>query len=433
MTLIDNASTATEEAVRREIGAGEKAPASTDFESVAPAVMQRLSAAMRSLVDAVPGGIRTASELERGLGVTKKVAWQVHKIAEAREAIAVASFVPGPDPVRKLLAAAAKRRVPARVRAEVADAIAAYENFIQIHAGDRASFLAMLDAMVQDGNTDAGADVDRLHRRATFRAYSHFYGVQLATRYSAMLVRKDGQGRDTFVSLRSRLGLRRLRTDATVVVDRYHVTTGAKDDAGAPTPQPLDPAAFEQFNAPILPAFSTQPLPCLRTVQEPGNIARVELAEHAVGMAGEVDLVFGTIARGVPSSAPVAGRPHGFHTMAKIDTPVATLVTDVLVHSGDFGRVSPELYVYADPAAEESADRRERSPLLKIRERIEYLGRGLAGIASDDVPRGTELIAQLCGGIGWNCRDFDVYRLRMEFPLMHSVVRVAVPLGTGST
>jgi hypothetical protein len=398
----------------------------TEFAVAAPAVLSRLSAAMRALIDSIPGGASTAAELERSLGVTKKVAWQVHRIAEAREALAAATFVPGADPLRKLLAAAQKRRIPASVRSEIAEAFSEFERLVEQHAGDRANFLSMIGAT----DSKAGADVDRLHRRACFRAYSHFYGAQIQTRYGVMMVRKDPADRslDTFVSLRARLGLRRLRSDSTVVVDRYFVTTGREhEDSKIPTPRPLDPVSFAEHGAPILPAFSTRPLPRLQTIEEGSGVSRIELAERAVGVSSAVDLVFGTVTQGV--AGPVKDdKPHGFHTMAKTDLPAALMVLDVFVHAGDYGRLQPELYVYADPGADDSHERRERSPLLKIRERVEYVGRGLTGTACADLPRYTETVAHLCGGLGWHADEFDVYRLRIEYPLMHTIVRVAFPV-----
>ena len=398
------------------------------FEAAAPAVMGRLARAMRSLVGAVPGPVTTAAELERGLGVSKKVAWQVHKIAESREALAAAGFVPGADPVRKLLAAAARRRVPAGVRAELAEAFEAFEAFVRRHAGDRASFLSMLGG-AGDG---ADADVDRLHRRACFRAYSHFVGAQIQTRYSVTMVRKDpsDDALDTFVSLRGRMGLRRLRHDSTVVVDRYFVTTAAFPAAGGvPIPEPLDAKAQAAHGAPILPAFCTKPLPDLTTVSEAEGVARVELRERAVGLAGAVDLVFGTVTRSVrgAGSGRSDGKPHGFHTMTRTDLPTAVLITDVLVHAGDYGRLAPELYVYADPRAEDSAEHRERSPLLRCGERVEYLGRGLSAGACPEVPRYGEMLGHLSGRLGWDADEFDLYRVRVEYPLVHSVVRLAFP------
>lgn len=402
----------------------------TDFEAKALTVMNRVAAAMRSLVNAVPGAVESAADLERKLGVTKKVAWQVYKITEARDAIAAATFVPGADPVRKLLAAAEKSRVPVSLRSELAEAFDAFESLVHEHAGDRASFLSMLDSMMGNADIEAGADVDRLHRRACFRSYSHFLGIQIATRYSIMMVREDPDcpGHNMFVSLRARLGLRRLRPEATVGVDRYFVTTGLEHLNAAPVPEPLDPVAFRKYSAPILPAFCTSPLPKLTTIDEGGGIARVELAEREVGRSGAADLVLGTVTRAVPRPHGRDGAPHGFHTMSTNDVPTQLIVLDAMVRRADFGIVKPETYVYANPRAEESKEQRDKSPLLRCRERVEHVGSGLSSTASGDLPCYTEMVAHICGRLGWDPNEFDVYRLRIEYPLMHTAIRVAVPL-----
>lgn len=395
------------------------------FEVVAPRVLGKLVESMRGLIGATPGEITTAAELERGLGVSKKVAWQVFRIAESKEPLSAAGFVPGADPVRKLLEAAEKCRVPAKVRAEVWEAFQAFESLVASQAGDRASFISMLG--ISEG--EESVDVERLHQRACFKAYAHFLGAQIATRYGAVMVRKDHwDNTDTFVSLRARLGLRRLRQDATVVVDRYFVTTGVGDrKAVSPAPRPLDVGAWEKYKAAVLPAFCTKPLPALRTLSEGDGSSRVELAERKVGLGGAVDLVFGTVTSGVPAAVPQPGSPHGFHAMAKIDFPSELLVMDVFVHAGDYGKLNPELYIYADPGSEETKERRELSPQLRTRDKIVHVGRGLGSDAIRGIPRRTEMIAHLCGGMGWDPEEFEVYRLKIEYPLMHTVIRMAFP------
>lgn len=382
-------------------------------------MLESLSEACASLVRAAPGGIRTAADLERALGVNKKIAWQVFKLAETKGSLSVGSFLPGADPVRRLIDAAQQKQLPTEVVQDLENAFGAFDNFVRTHAGDRASFISML------GSSREESDTDRLHARAAFRAASHFLGAQAAVRTNIFMAWTNGKTND-FVSLRGRLGLRRLRADATVVVDR-HMSTRAPEEMTHILPQPLDTAAAQRSGAVILPSFCSKPLPGLRSVEEPNGYRRIELTENMVGLQGAVDLMFGTVTRGVAHQVSTADAEHGVHSMVTNDVPTALLVQDVLMHTA-YGDVQPTLTAYADPLAAESAEYRARATLLPVRYKVDHLGRGPSGATTSDFPRYAELIGYTCALMGWDPDEFNVYRVRIEFPLLHSVIRIAFRL-----
>ena len=140
-----------------------------------------------------------------------------------------------------------------------------------------------------------------------------------------------------------------------------------------------------------------------------------------------MDLTLATITRGVRRAAR-DGKEHGFHALSKIDGPVRTWAYDVLVHAPSFGRLEPRLTAYADPLAFDTAEYRERCAPLPLRERVEHLGRGPACAPCPDYPRHHELVGYACGMLGWDAEEFDLFRVRIEFPLVNSVVRVRFPV-----
>src|SRR5688500_7698732 len=98
------------------IAASQAGPDHVDaFPCGASRAMRRVSQAVARLIASMPQPIANAAELERTLAVSKKLAWQIYRIATAAEPLAAASFLPGADPVRKLLDAAKARRLPAAV------------------------------------------------------------------------------------------------------------------------------------------------------------------------------------------------------------------------------------------------------------------------------------------------------------------------------
>ncbi len=382
-------------------------------------VLNQLQSACRDLVGAVEPPVRTAADLERALGVNKKVAWQVFKIAEATDPLSAARFVPGRDPMRRMISAVEDHGLKSD---PLSSAFDAFEAVVETHAGDRASLMSMIGP--SSAPTDDPADVDRLHLRAAYRAAVHFYGAAIDHRFHTTLVRPGQDGTRDFVSLRGRIGLRRMRADATPLIERHATTTPDDNNTGS-IARPLDLVAAAQHGAALLPSFCSKPLPKLVACEEDSGVRRIELTRTQVGLTGAVDLVFATIAQGVPTLPSTPEREHGFHAMVRIDQPVAKLQLDMLVHQ-DIRHGEPRLSVHADPTADISTVARESSPTLPTNARIEALGRGTQSAACD-YPRYGELVGYTCALLGWDADEFALYRVVMDYPLNQVVVRFWFP------
>ena len=49
-----------------------------------------------------------------------------------------------------------------------------------------------------------------------------------------------------------------------------------------------------------------------------------------------------------------------------------------------------------------------------------YLGRGTAVLHSPDFPRQSEMAAYVLDHLGWDGNEFDVYQMRLEYPITPS-------------
>jgi len=56
------------------------------------------------------------------------------------------------------------------------------------------------------------------------------------------------------------------------------------------------------------------------------------------------------------------------------------------------------------------------------------LGAGPDAIHLSDLPRYPEMIAQVCDRLGWDVSQFDVYRCRIEYPIMTSLAAIWFPM-----
>lgn len=98
------------------------------------------------------------------------------------------------------------------------------------------------------------------------------------------------------------------------------------------------------------------------------------------------------------------------------------MVHDVMLARGHFPSRLPTVRIYSDlddrklPLAE-----RERY-LLRLSETPVFLGSGVNVLHTPDVPRYPEMAQHVLDKLGWNADEFEVYRCRIEYPVLPSSV-----------
>jgi hypothetical protein len=261
------------------------------------------------------------------------------------------------------------------------------------------------------------------HRKAAFRADCHFFGVAVETLAFALLFHPGQEaGTVDMVGLRQMLGLRRLRASTDVLVDRWKVVrddTGRTDDfllADA-----LDPAAAAIHNAAVLPEFCTPPLlPLATTVDESGDV-RTVLRHRDLGVGREVDIATGRVYRGMRMTRTPDGRDM-FDGLIEIARPTHVQVIDNYVHRPTWPNLVPSAGVYAHLPRRIAATADRDGVRLPFSEPFSYLGSGADVSRIREVPRYPDLVKYACRQMGWNFEDLDLYRIRLEYPLMDSNV-----------
>src|SRR6185503_20767812 len=88
-----------------------RAPDSSAVEGRIVEVGRDLSRAFRSVLDALPGSPHRPQWLARSLGVNTVLTSRLLKAAQETDPLAVAHVIPGPEPLRRLLRAAEKKKV----------------------------------------------------------------------------------------------------------------------------------------------------------------------------------------------------------------------------------------------------------------------------------------------------------------------------------
>ena len=272
-----------------------------DLETDSPAVADnafsdaaaaRLRAAQASLIDVLAsagvGGARPI-DLGRQLGLDKTLAWRVARFVEEPDPLRAARHFPGGGGVEIVLRAAQEQGVDAgRVQAvRVADR--QLREFVRQHAGDRRSF----EAMLARGRREPRVESDE--RRELFRAGSVVWGVRAHAQVLALVLRpsESVDGMLDVVQVGGLVGLERLRPDLPWIVRRFRVSDDAEREGQAVRRSPLDPDNVTPGGMPLIPRFSSRPLPELRRFKGIDGWAYDELIPGPVGREGLVTCVSG--------------------------------------------------------------------------------------------------------------------------------------------
>jgi hypothetical protein len=168
--------------------------------------------------------------------------------------------------------------------------------------------------------------------------------------------------------------------------------------------------------------FLSTPRPNIRCAQSPGRLTQ-ELLPGPVGKTGVVTCITGEVARRTNFTRWAEDNKWAAHA-ARIHTPCELLVFDQFVHEDMFGHVSPELHVFAPTNPDEPYE----SGLVPSLETVHYAGKASVSLRTPEIPRYNDMLRFVFDRMGWDPAKFDVYRVRMQYPIMPSYVRMRHPL-----
>lgn len=399
------------------------------FADDARQAMHRLRGSLRDVIDRLPSGpIVRASQLAGALELDSRLAWKIWKVIELQDPFAASQLVPGRAGVRIFLRAAKRHEVGEDVIKSVDAAFGEFQRVMKSHAGDRRSFNAML-AGHATGN-ELRADLE--HRKGAFHHLSFLWGVQARTHLSSFIVRasEDRQGYQDCVTLRGFVDLRWIRPNVSWRVRRMSSIDNfgnVRTDFGR---QPLSPAPEGERDGaevPLLREFCSQPPPDLRVPDSSPADMWYQLVEGAVGNSGSLTCLLGEIGRGVEPYVRSEDYPRLVFA-AFPRTPAETLIFDLIIHRDMLGRLNPTAHMFGDLFNRGSNDLPLEMDRLPLAENVEFLGSGADAVHAAEVPRYPEMARFALDRVGWPEREFDVYRLRVPYPLIPTRLEIAQDL-----
>ena len=298
--------------------------------TITVAATEVLADAQRAMHDLLTGaGLANAraTDVARGLGLDKTLAWKLaHFIGDA--APEAARHMPGQNAIEIERRAGQKAGV-ARQRI---DAVRAADNrlraFMTEHAGDRRTFETML----------AGATPDESlmleERRSFYRAGSTLWGVRAQCQFLMLALRPspDTPGKLDILQLSGFVALERLRPDIPWIIRRLR----ASDDSGKQMYQiprvPLDPDGVTTGGMPLIPDFCSQPLPEIRQTEASNGWIYDELVPGALGKSGAATIVNGEVMPAVVPSEHADDNTFARY-MLTVRTPIEHAHVDLLIHA----------------------------------------------------------------------------------------------------
>ncbi len=387
------------------------------FEQTALFVLGNLQRSLANLLEAVPTDIRKAIDVGRALGINSQLGWQIHRIATAKNPMAVGMHVPARVSMKKLLTAAARQHVPGEILEAVSDAFDSFERFVETDAGDRHELEAILNSYLPEERYKQ----EMANREDSFKALSKVKGISYDVDLSASFYYPSDDGVTVErVNLLGCLGVRRSRPDVSI-----SLCLGTFGGDTMPT-LTLDNQPCSEHLGGVLRQFSSSPFPTVE-VSQVHDLRYYRIIGQDVGLRSAADLV---IAERRLRTLPMkwkSGLPSSCGPTATICDPYHYSIQDVFVHRDVYPGVIPDLQVHDTVCGGEVTPYDEHlrgHDLIKSSEVIRPLPSKISGAAMPQVPRYPEMLQYVYDKMNWNPAEFRGYRLSVEYPIYGAQYRM---------
>lgn len=371
-----------------------------------------LAAALAGQFASLPNAGRRAPDLVKTLGIDNPLACRVLRVAHAADPAEAVEFMPTVNQIKRVIELASEH-APASKSAAAREAVARFSALVDEFGGDQRGFESLVSALTPRGVRR----VEMAHRRAAFRANAHMWGVssECVAQMSVLLPSADGKhldlhGVNGFVNIRvTRPNARvmfaaRMRPDNVAPQDLTHKTLGEELKA-----------------ATLMSEFSTVHDAALREVQYAGF--RGTRVDFKGVRPADAETIF--IHRVMPKVVAIDSDEWA-RSNSMVSWPCELLHKDMVLPAGFSAPATLKQTAFArreDPKGVFELDAEDEVPLLESPEAI--LDQASLPETAD-VPRFAEILDWVMRRHGCGPLRVDVYRGRIEFPMMHSMVSLQV-------
>lgn len=380
--------------------------------------LRELRSLMAEFLAALPQPVSRAVDVEKQLALDKKLAWQVFRIARDPDPRTAGGRIPGPAATRRLLSAAKRAKLPSPLRERVDATTAKCRDLIESHARDRSTFELMVSAVTGDGLKVRNAEL----KRSAFRVNRQIYGKQCdATIFTLIIMPGTEPGLVHLASIRGQEGLCSYRPMSGLEISRHRFDHAGGEVQSRTRIDPDSPADSDRGTEPIalLESFSSQPFPPIRQVTGADGFVRSIAETTQLGHTKSMTFYLADVVHNSPLRGPSGDEAAAVGHIYEVATPSSLLFQDVLIHESL--AVEPTLRVLRNRRDAGTWPGDDPIPLLPIQERVDNLGRGLTACHTPELPRYPELIGHACNRLGWDPDLLQLFRARIEHPVVDSV------------
>jgi hypothetical protein len=385
-----------------------------DLKADAERVLNQCSESLRKVLAALHPGEPAPRDLERRLNLHKTLCWRVLQVAFTRDPLAAAQHLPGDEGVEKFLAAAKAEGVSSQLLNPVREASHRYHTLVKSHAGDRASFEVMLMGLATPDETAVEL---KAARRAGFRSSSYAWGVQTAVRMIASIITPVGSDAVDLATLRGHIRVRRVRKEGLLRIAptiEHDTDDPAKRGAAA---APIEPEHVIG-GVPLLPRFSTNPLPPLQPFERSDRTMEYRFATQSLGEQSAITVFMGEVRRGLEGARWKSASNSTNAFMMTVRDPVGLGVIDLWAPP-EFGLEHRAVTVSAigvNPLTQHP----DQWHVLPASTTVERMGRGLRAARLGEVPEYEPAISHCFSRLGWDASNYELHRLRLDYPILGS-------------
>lgn len=385
------------------------------FKSHCVHVGQALGDSLRGLLGDLP---KRTGEIAHSLGIDKVLASRLMKAARAGDPLATLHAAPGPEPLRRVIAAAAVLGVPASVLHSATKSVAAFEQLIRENARDRTGLNSILSAWLPE----ARREFELRRKQAAYRALSEIRGSSAETSLGTVILHpSETPGSIDLVWVFGVVGLRRARPGV-----RVRLASRRSADVERPRqPMTLGLDRVDDFRGLRLQEFCSSPAVDIE-VHDSGEVVHYLISDGRFDLMSRVDLVFAEVNLAEIKDTLHPGSTRSAYFFSEIATPVRRNLFDVLVHEDVYSRSTPRLVTY-DTSFEGVASANDRSrdlDVLDLDESIDFLGKGLDRFRTSVLPNYAGILDRVFRSLDWGSDAFRGYRSLVEFPVYGSQITV---------
>ena len=404
-------------------GNGADASCRPSFDDHLQQAMRELRIALGRLLQSVDADPKTPQKVSRRFGINRNLAWKVSRLISERDGLASVRHVPGKHGLQILCERFRDAGAPEDALNAVGLAMDGFLQMVEVQAGDRAALEMTLRSLRPEGEGPEGM---LAARKLAFQGTSAVWGVRARLKLGLQVVAPSGSGAGSgdvdIASVGGLMDFWRLRADACWPLIHYRESTESIA-SGHRLVEPLEASDGACDDPPWLRDFCSVPLPRCRRVERASG-ALYEIADGPVGSTAAFSCVYGQVTR--HAAAFPAGQEGAFPVQSLgLNLPVSAAHFDVLLHESLPVHEAPRIVVESWMQISDSPGPTERSLYrLDAQEEIEELPVGLPNLGTQDVPRYTDLVAQVVKALGRPLREFRGYRVKLRYPPIPTVLKL---------